>query len=47
LLSSLFQQFQLSAQARRLGELMEKLTHDVCNFNEALFYALTLASLRD
>ena len=27
LLSSLFQQFQLSAQARRLGELMEKLTH--------------------
>ena len=27
LLSSLFQQFQLSAQARRLGEPMEKLTH--------------------
>jgi len=36
LLLLLFQQFQLSAQARRLRELMEKLSHYIgCNFNSA------------
>jgi hypothetical protein len=47
LLSSLFQQFQLSAQARRLGEPMEKLTHwdDAISTRGPLFYTLfTLAS---
>ena len=41
LLSSLFQQFQLSAQARRLGEPMEKLTHwdDAISTRPSLLHA--------